>query len=96
MYHHKKSYISSKPASRLARRRPPSQFWSNAKKFIITYKNILLALVIVFLAATILNLAYNYTIGKPENTVTEVVFSEDARLIYNEPGLYSLIEKEVK
>lgn len=97
MYHHKKSYISSRPtARRVARRRPQSQFWSNAKKIIITYKNSLLGVVIALLVFVIIHLVYAYTIGKPENTIQNVVFSEEVKATYKETALYGLIEQQVQ
>lgn len=89
MYNGKRnSYISSPAQRRLPKKRRKSLFFSSLKRFIITYKNSLLVLIILGLLAIILQFAYIYTIGRPTNIISEVIFTDENIATYNHRDMY--------
>ncbi len=89
MYNGKRnSYISSPAQRRLPKKRRKSLFFSSLKRFIITYKNSLLVLIILGLFAIILQFAYIYTIGRPTNIISEVIFTDENIATYNHRDMY--------
>lgn len=95
MYQGKKiTYISPATARRLPKPRRKSVFLPQVKRFFHTYKTILLILVITILIGIIVHFSYVFTIGKPSNIVSEVVFTDEDLQSYNDPTIYKSIRQK--
>lgn len=89
-----RTYISSPARRRLPKkRRKASGIWPKAKKFFTTYKTLLLIAIIVGLIVTIAKLMFAYTIGKPENTIQEIIFSDESVQQYDDKDMYAFMRE---
>ncbi len=93
--HKRSAYISSPARKRLPKKRRNSHFWSKTKRFFVNYKTIILIGIIVLLITTIIKLIFAYTIGKQENIISEVLFTDESVQMYDDKDMYNTIRENL-
>lgn len=89
------AYISSPAKKRLVRKRRKSPFWGNVRRFLTVYKTSVLVVIILILLCVIVRLIYGFTIGKSENIIREIVFTDEDLQMYDNKDIYTFIREQL-